>query len=115
MTDQKLGEDVAQRGPDRSKQGERLRATLLARLDQEYQGRTFDVVREVHLPRGQVYVTKFGSQGRHGWVIRDRESGEEQVVGWVLLKRIHDMYLGLTLPSRRRHILNREPRATDSD
>ncbi len=88
---------------DRSQQGVRLRATTLAKMDAEYQGRTFDIVRQVHLPKGQVFITKFGRRGRHGYVIRDRETGEQQVVGWPMLKRIHDLYLGVNLPSVRQH------------
>ncbi len=89
---------------DRTKQAQRLKDTLLKRMDEEYQGKTFDIVREVHLPRGQVFVSKLGARGRHGFVIRDRESGEEQVVGWYVLERINRMYLGVTLPpvARRR-------------
>ncbi len=93
--------------PGREQQGERLRLTFLKKMDEEYGGKTFDIVREVHLPKGQVYLTKFGRRGRHGWVIQDRDTGEQQVVGWNILKMIHEMYLGVTLPGRRRHLLKR--------
>lgn len=88
---------------DRSQQGLRLNQTLLQRMDREYRGRKFDIIRQVHLPAGKVFLTKFGKRGRHGYVIQDRETGEQQVVGWKMLKRIHDLYLGVNLPTIRMH------------
>ncbi len=89
-------------GETLSQRQARLRQAKLRRFDEEFQGKKFEVVREVHLPHGQVFVTKFGNKGRHGWVIRNRDTGEEMVVGDTVLKLIHDRYLGVTLPKRRR-------------
>ncbi len=80
----------------------RQREASAAKFDAVFTGRTFDIVREVHLDEGQVFVTRFGNRGRHGYVIRDRESGEEMVVGATMLKLIHDRYLGVSLPSKKR-------------
>jgi hypothetical protein len=93
--------------PDRSRQAERLRETFIKQMDAEYAGKVFDIVEEVHLPKGQVYLTKFGRRGRHGWILQDRETGERQVVGWHVLKMIHEWYHGVTLPGRKRHLLKR--------
>lgn len=75
-----------------------LRATQLGKLDAVFRGRVFDIIREVHLPPGKVFVTQFGNRGRHGYILQDRNSGEQLVVGTTLLRLIHDRYLGVTLP-----------------
>ena len=80
--------------------GENMRATRRVKMDAAFRGRRFEVVREVHLPRGQVFQTMFGNKGRHGYVIRDCESGQEMVVGAILLRLIHDRYAGVDLPVR---------------
>lgn len=88
---------------DRSQQGIRKRTTTLKQMDEAYLGQMFDIVRQVHLPKDQCFLNRFGQRGRHGYVLRNRETGEQEVVGWFLLKRIHDQYLGVQLPSRRVH------------
>ncbi len=79
----------------------RLREAMDTKLDSLFKGRTFDIVREVHLPEGQVFITALGNQARHGYVLRDRATGEELAVGATVLRLIHDRYLGVSLPSRR--------------
>lgn len=91
--------------PDRSNQGERLRETLVEKLNALYAGKTFDIVGEVHLPKGQVFRTKYDSTGQHGFILQDRETGERQVVGHYMLRRIHRMYLCVNMPSRRRKVV----------
>lgn len=71
----------------------------MEKFDAALRGRVFDIVREVHLPKGKVFITKFGNSARHGYVLRDRATGEQMVVGTSLLRLIHDRYLGVTLPS----------------
>lgn len=77
---------------------DKVRAAQLAKLDAAFRGRTFDIVREVHLPEGQVFQTQFGNKGRHGYVLRDRATGETLVVGATVLRQIHELYLGVNLP-----------------
>jgi hypothetical protein len=81
---------------------DQLRLIQLAKYDEVFTGRTFDIVRTVNLPKGQCFITQFGNKGRHGYIIRDRKTGEEMVVGLILLKLIHDRYLGVSLPKRLR-------------
>lgn len=85
--------------PALSRHGELIRASKQRQLDEAFKGKVFDIVREVHLPKGQVFVTQFGQKGQHGYIIQDRATGERHVVGWTVLKHIHDRYLGVTLPS----------------
>lgn len=95
---------------DRSKQGQRYRETMLKRMDELFRGKTFDIVREVHLGYDQYFLTVFNRPCRRGYVIRDRASGQEYAVGGKTLKAIHDLYLGVTLPS---YLLpKRKPRPT---
>ncbi len=97
---------------DRTHQGERFRATVLARMDKHFRGKTFDIVREIHLGEDQVFRTIFGRPCRHGYVIRDRATGEEYAVGFKTLKAIHELYLNVNLPSNLRAHRVRRPRKT---
>jgi hypothetical protein len=90
-------------GGTRQSHGDLLRASQRRKLDAMFAGRMFDVVRPVHLPPGQVFVTFLGHRGRHGWVIKARDDGQQLVVGATLLRLIHDRYLAVTLPAKRRH------------
>ncbi len=81
--------------------GENVRATRKRKLDETFHGKRFRIVREVHLPFGQVYQTIFGNKGRHGYVIENVATGEQLVVGLALLRLIHDHYEGVDLPPRR--------------
>jgi len=87
---------------DKPTRAELLRAARDARIDAAFSGRVFDIIREVHLPEGQVFETILGTKVRHGYVIKDRENGELFAVGWTLLKHIHDRYLGVNLPKGKR-------------
>lgn len=82
--------------------GEALKVTQQRKLDDAFTGRTFEIVKEIHLPYGQVFVTAFGNKARHGFILRDTETGERIVVGRRLLRHIADRYQGLTLPAGRR-------------
>ncbi len=79
-----------------------LRETHEAKLDKVFRGRVFTVVREIHLPAGQVFRTVLGEQARHGYVLVDRVTGERIAVGAKTLRIIHDRYLGVNLPPDRR-------------
>lgn len=78
----------------------RILEQYYAKVDRIFTGRTFDVIKEIRLPEGQVYQTVLGHKGRHGWIIQDRETGEQFVAGWGLMKLIHDRFMGVTLPRR---------------
>lgn len=86
----------------RRQRADRLRAAQTAKLDAAFRDRKFDIVREVHLPEGQVFLTQFGNRGRHGYVLRDRATGQELVVGATMLRLIHDRYLAVNLPYKPR-------------
>lgn len=82
--------------------GEALKATRQRKLDEAFAGRAFEVVAEVNLPPGQVFQTPFGNKGRHGYIIRDRETGDRMVVGKQVLRILHDQYQAVALPQKRR-------------
>lgn len=84
--------------------GEALKATQQAKLDAAFAGKTFEIIEEVHLPHGQVFQTQFGTKGRHGYILRDTETGERIVVGSRLLRRIAERYQAVTLPTGRRRL-----------
>jgi hypothetical protein len=85
--------------------GEAKRETMKKIMDRLYKDKQFDLVRAIELPRGQVFMTKMGRPCRRGYVIRDRVTGEEQGVGEMLLRLIHEEYHAVPLPPRffRRH------------
>ncbi len=95
------------------KVGERLsykqayQNSLMAKYDKDLFGRTWTIVREVKLPPHQRWRNKFGSVGRHGWVLKADDNGELLVVGEHMLRLIADHYKGVMLPWRRRAPRNR--------
>lgn len=78
-----------------SARSESLRTIRQNKLDAAFKGRKFDIEREVHLPEGQAFRTLLGNTGRHGWVIRDRDSGQQWVVTSYLLRTIFERYQGI--------------------
>ncbi len=92
----------AQPNADRTNQGRMYRNTMLKRMDELFRGRRFDIEKVISLPEGQVFMTVLGRPARHGYVLRDRESGERIAVGYRMLQHIHDLYLGVDMPARKR-------------
>ncbi len=84
-----------------------LRATIAKKLDELFQGRTFDIVSEVHLDANQVFRTVTGARARHGYILKDRATGEQLAVGASMLKIINKRYLGVSLPPDKRRKHNR--------
>lgn len=74
-------------------------------FDLAYTGQFFEVVREVHLPPGQVFKNRMGRIGRHGWIIRNIATGEMEIVGEKLIRLIHDRYSAIELPFEQRNRL----------
>lgn len=101
---------------DRTRQATRYRTTMLQRMDELFRGRRFDIERTINLPEGQVFITTLGRPARCGYVLRDRASGERIAVGYKMLKVIHELYLGVDLPTSVRVSRNakREPISRES-
>lgn len=83
-----------------SKRSEARRQSRAEKMDELYKGRSFEIVQEVHLEKDQHFVTKLGNKGRNGFVIKDVETGETQVVGATTLQIIQDTYGGVTIPPK---------------
>lgn len=77
---------------------EALRVTMQRKLDAVFAGKTFTIVKELHMPHGQVFQATFGRNGRDGYIIRDTATGEKHVVGTTVLEQIAEMYKGVELP-----------------
>ncbi len=67
---------------------------------QFFEGKLWDIIAEVHLPPGECFRTPFGRRARHGWILRERTTGEQIAVGYTLLRYIHNTHLGVSLPPR---------------
>lgn len=80
--------------------------TVAARYDRAYKGKKFKIVKEVHLPPGQVFTTEFGHPARHGYIIEDLDTGHRKVVTRTLLTMIAARYQGVELPDRRRRLVD---------
>ncbi len=93
-------QEVTRRAPS-STRSQKIIEVRLRKLDSIFAGRSFEIVSEVHLPVGQAFRTVTGSLARHGYILKDRESGEKIAVGFKMLKVIHDRYLGVDLPRKR--------------
>ncbi len=87
---------------DRTRQASRYRTTMHQRMDELFRGRRFDIEKVISLPEGQEFVTALGRRARHGYILRDRATGERIAVGYQMLRHIHDLYLGVDLPARKR-------------
>lgn len=88
--------------------GDAIRAGKLRKLDEAMVGRQWEIVQEVHLPEGQVFMTEYGGRGRHGYILRDVETGERIVVGRKMLRTIHDRYNSVALPYKTRRSRKRQ-------
>lgn len=80
--------------------GQKRSLTEQAKHRRFFEGKVWDIIDEVHLPPGQVFKTPFGRRARHGWILRERTTGEQIAVGYTLLRYIHYKHLGVTLPPR---------------
>lgn len=60
----------------------------------------FEVVGEVHLEPGETFQTALGHKGRHGFHIRDKNTGEEQIVGATLIQKIADDFGTIVVPPK---------------
>ncbi len=96
----------------RGTNAETLKATAARKLDELFKGRTFDIVSEVHLDAGQVFRTVTGARARHGYILKDRATGEQIAVGTYLLRIIHTRFLGVSLPPDRRKKVHRNRSAS---
>ncbi len=78
--------------------GQRKALTEAKRNREFFADKVWDIVGEVHLPPGQCYKNPFGKRARHGWILRERTTGEQIAVGYTLLRYIHKEHLGVSLP-----------------
>ncbi len=67
-------------------------------MDRIFSGKKWDIEREIHLPKNQRYITVMGRRARHGWILRERTTGERVALGYQTLVYVHERYLGVTLP-----------------
>jgi len=93
--------------PEWRSRGESLRANKRRKCDAAFQGKRFEIVREIHLEPDEngnprVFYNPFGQPCRHGYVLRNLETGEKIAVGGDLLKVIAQDYHGVELLRRRR-------------
>ncbi len=70
------------------------------KMDRLFLWKTWDIVAEVHLPKGKAFKSPMGKLGRHGWLLRERSTGETICVGYTLIQTIANKYQGVTLPKR---------------
>lgn len=89
--------------------GESLRLVKKRKLDKEFRDRKWEIVQELHMPsepneKGEIELLRnpFGGLHRHGYALRDLDTGRVIYVGNHLLKIIANQYQGVTLPVRRR-------------
>jgi hypothetical protein len=86
---------------------DRLRIIREAKLAEVFAGRRLVFVREVHLPHGQLFQSALGRKARHGFILRDLDSGQRFAVGLIVLLQIIERYPVADLPA---HL----PRLSDS-
>jgi len=96
----------------RGSNSDALKATTARKLDELFKGRTFDIVSEIHLDQDKVFHTVTGNRARHGYILKDRVSGEQIAVGTYMLKIIHKRYLAVSLPPDRRKKVHRNRSTT---
>jgi hypothetical protein len=66
--------------------------TMARKTQEAFEGQKFTILGAIHLPMGEVYQTPMGSTGRHGFLLRNDDSGEKVVIGRQLLLKIERLY-----------------------
>jgi hypothetical protein len=65
------------------------RAKKMAEL---FEGHRYAILGEIHLGDDEQFMTPFGNKGRHGWVIKDTQSGKKIMVGETVLRKAASMF-----------------------
>lgn len=81
---------------------QRVREAREARVRQAFEGQKFEYVGPITLGEDERYTDVTGNKGRHGFVIKNKNSGEELVVGPTSLKKCQDVYGAITIPPKER-------------
>lgn len=58
-----------------------------AKLRELFQGRTWVILKRIHLKRDEVFITPLGDRGRHGYALEDTANGRRIVVGETVLRQ----------------------------
>lgn len=89
--------------------GQKRTRTELERREKFFRDKVWDIVAEVHIGKDdQPFLNPFGRPGRHGWLLRERTTGEQITVGYTLLVYIHEKHIGVSLP-KALHMQRRRP------
>lgn len=72
------------------------------RLEDLFQGRHFDIIKEVHLPSDQRFRTPLGHTGRNGWIVQETaDPSNKFIVGLSLLKVMQNQFQAVEIPKPR--------------
>lgn len=76
-----------------------LVAARAAKFASVFEGKRFEIVKEVNLPEGQVFQTPFGNKGRNGYVLVEVGNESNRItVGATAVKKAADLYGSVTPP-----------------
>ena len=85
-----------------TKRSDALAETRKQKLDEMFSGKKFEILKEIHLPEGELFQTPLGNKGRHGFAIREQGNPSNQfIVGKTVLKQASEQYGAVDLPEKK--------------
>lgn len=70
------------------------------KMDALFAGKHYSVVEEVHLPADQRFYTALGLRARHGFKLKNEDTGEHIYVGFRVLCQAAEVYGAVILPEK---------------
>jgi hypothetical protein len=106
-------EEALARDPEEKarQRAENLSVSRKVKMDDLYKGKKFTIEKRVDLEGNNVFQTKLGNKGRHGFVIVDNATGEKECVGATMLKVLYEQYKGVTKAQLDEFLPPRKPKA----
>jgi hypothetical protein len=104
---------AAQTTPDR---GEKMAATRAKKMTDLFEGQKYRILAEIHLGADEQYMTPFGNRGRHGYVLKNTDTGVKIMVGETVLRQaasVFDAILDLPPIEPKRKRRTRAEKAAD--
>ncbi len=72
------------------------RLTHKVTMDEMLKGKHFEFIQEIHMPKGQFFITPMGMRARHGYMLRNVDTGQIIIVGYKILKIMLGEYKNLS-------------------
>lgn len=99
--------------PEKIARGKVLQAIREEKMREAFEGKKFVIDSEIHYGPDERFETPFGNKGRHGFILRNVETGERLVVGESVLRRISEQFKAVDIPEKKRKRRTKAQKAAD--